>query len=72
MSCTQNCLDTVPELHLDLSSPQNPVLHLEGFLYKAKLNLVLLNNSSLHVLLLDLAKYTRDLCCTLTSLHTGA
>ncbi len=36
LCCTQNFLHTVSELHLDLSSLQSPVLHLDGFpLYRA-------------------------------------
>jgi hypothetical protein len=39
---TQKCLHTVPELHLDLSSLQSLVLHLDGIpLQPPKLNLVL-------------------------------
>ncbi len=57
LCCTWNCIHTLPELHLDLSSLQSPVLHMDGFpLYRALIRtLSCLDNSSLHVLLLDLS-----------------
>ncbi len=69
---TQNCLHTVLELHLDLSSLQSPVLHLDGFpLQGPKLNLVLSGQQLPACAAPRLSIYYRDLCCTWMCLHTG-
>ncbi len=62
--CTRNFLHTESELHLDLSSLQSPVLHLDGFpLYRARSWTWSCLDSSLHVLLLVLTiVYTTDSC----------
>jgi hypothetical protein len=58
LCCTRNCLQTMPELHLDLSSLQSPVLHLDGFpLQGTELNMVL-------------SGQVACMCCSWTYLYT--
>jgi hypothetical protein len=73
---TRNCLHTMPELHLDLCAVYCRVLCCTwtGLLYRTLSCtwMCLDNNSSLHVLLLDLSTFTTETCTALGCVYTLA